>query len=69
MFTVYFYFLAADDISRLLIWLEDRVIRCLPTDARQRDIESEAWTDYVESVCWIYIIKFKLVSNKTQLPL
>lgn len=43
---------ADDNIARLIVWLEDRVIRALPIVERSRDISSESWPDYVQSV-WL----------------
>ncbi|KAM3185375.1 hypothetical protein ACTXT7_006507 [Hymenolepis weldensis] len=37
------------DVSELLVWLEDKIIRCLPINERFRDTDSDKWQSYVES--------------------
>ncbi|KAL5966353.1 RNA transcription translation and transport factor protein [Taenia solium] len=40
---------SVDEVAKLLIWLEDRVICSLPISERFRDIDSKIWPDYVDS--------------------
>ncbi|VDO01797.1 unnamed protein product [Rodentolepis nana] len=37
------------DVYKLLVWLEDKIIRCLPIKERFRDTDSDKWQNYVES--------------------
>uniref|UniRef100_A0A3Q0KHF3 Cle7, putative n=1 Tax=Schistosoma mansoni TaxID=6183 RepID=A0A3Q0KHF3_SCHMA len=52
------------NVRNVIVWLEDRIIRALPAEARLRDVQSLEWTSYLnkylqtvkcpfnESSCW-----------------
>ncbi|CAH8531422.1 unnamed protein product [Schistosoma rodhaini] len=52
------------NVRNVIVWLEDRIIRALPAEARLRDVQSLEWTSYLnkylqavkcpfnESNCW-----------------
>ncbi|KAK4469556.1 hypothetical protein MN116_007097 [Schistosoma mekongi] len=44
-----------ENVRNVIVWLEDRIIRVLPADARLRDVQSVDWTSYLNK--YLQVIK------------